>query len=60
MLPDPDAPPRPLPDRPTGISRTRPRPCEAGAARSITDAQFKIARSWISELAEAQGLRRFT
>ena len=46
MLPDPHAAPRPLPDRPNlrHLKDQAKDLVKAGAARSITDAQFKIAR----------------
>jgi ankyrin repeat protein len=46
MLPDPHAAPRPLPDRPNlrHLKDQAKDLVKAGAAKSITDAQFKIAR----------------
>ena len=46
MLPDPHAPPRPLPDRPNlrHLKDQARDLVKAGAATTVSDAQFKIAR----------------
>ena len=61
MSTDPQAAPRPLPDRPNlrHLKDQAKDLLKAGAAKSIADAQFKIARLYgFRELAEAQGSRR--
>jgi hypothetical protein len=57
---DPKQPPRALPDRPNlrHLKDQAKDLVKAGTATSITDAQFKIARLWISELAHAQSVCR--
>ena len=58
MSTDPQAAPRPLPDRPNlrHLKDQAKDLVKAGTAKSVTDAQFQIARSYgFAELAEAQG-----
>ena len=63
MSTDPHAAPRPLPDRPNlrHLKDQAKDLVKAGTAKSITDGAVPDRPPlWISELAEAQGHRRFT